>query len=358
MEKHFQRTILQKFLWLAVAVFLSMPAHAATYSAEELDTLVSTIALYPDPLLAHVLSASTHKDEIPSASLWASSHKNMKGEVLSAEMENAELDYDASVLALIPFPSILSTMAKYSVWTAQLGEAVSNQNEDVMKAVQRMRNAAYAHGNLKTDQQNTISQKVIENRTVITIEPVRAEYIYVPVYNPSVVYYVYSDRYVPMRYSYGVWTGHWYSDWVWNDSWFEWHAYSMHHHPRPPRHYRHPPRHGGPTYAPRPPRPGNDHRLPPKSSAQPQPSTKHTSVPSGNPQKDPIRFDQSKPIIRDHSINNFGNVTKTPSNGSSSNSYRKDEDDRNGNYSDRNSNQGRSYDQNNSNGGFRKSLRR
>lgn len=347
MKKAFQKNILAKWLWLVVATFLCIPtgAKADTYSADELDTLVSTIALYPDPLLAHVLSASTHRDEIPSASLWANAHKNQKGEVLTAEMEEANLDYDASILALIPFPTVLATMAKYTAWTTQLGDAVTNQNGDVMNAVQRMRHAAYNHGNLKSDEYVKVNRDVY-----ITIEPVKTQYVYVPVYNPSVVYY-YSDRYVPMHYSHGVWVGHWYSDRTWNDCWFEWNTHVIRHHPRPPRHHRpgfgprpHPG--NGPAYRPAP-RPRPDHRLPERPSAstpqsRPQVPAKMAPI-ENNPQQARPLPPREQPTLSKYPRNEEPTQSRP--------SHRENLRDNDRQYDNRNENHG-------GNGGFRRSIRR
>lgn len=339
MENVFKKKLSLSSLWLIVAIFLCIPscAKAERYSDAELDTLVSTIALYPDPLLVHVLTASTHKEDIPSASSWANAHKHLKGESLTAEMQEDDLDYDPSVLALIPFPTVLATMAKYFTWTTQLGEAVTNQNKDVMDAVQRLRRSAYKHGHLRTDEQVTVNKG-----TVITIEPVRTQYIYVPVYNPSVVYYVYADRYVPMHYGYGVWTGHWYNEWAWNDCWFEWHSHSIRHHPRPPRHYSS--------------RPRNTRRLPAHSGATLQPVVNgHPGVPSRSiSQQDPRRYDQNVPIVRDHSANKIN----------AKNDDRKRSQEKHGNVSvsrgkSSNYDDRKKYDQRiDNNGGLRRNTRR
>lgn len=354
MKMLFQKNILAKWLWLVLAAFLSLPsqAKADTYSAEELDTLVSTIALYPDPLLAHVLSASTHRDEIPSASLWANSHKNLKGESLTAEMEEAGLDYDASVLALIPFPTVLATMAQYSAWTTQLGDAVTNQNGEVMNAVQRMRHAAYNHGNLKSDEYVKVNRDAY-----ITIEPVKTQYVYVPVYNPAVVYYVHTDRYTPMHYSHGVWVGHWYSDRVWNDCWFEWNTHVIRYHPRPPRHprphYGSHPSYNKPVYKPAP-RP--DHRLPDRTSSntsQTRPRVPAKAAPIENiPQNVPQQ--QATPSPQ-HSLSKRPHYEEPRDN---YHDYSRDED----RYENRNYNSNRpssnTGSNSGSNGGFRKSMRR
>ena len=214
--------------WLGILLFcLGMfPASAMAYaefSPNELDTLVSNIALYPDPLLTHVLTASMYGEQIPSASLWAQAHSNLKGEELSSELERSNLDYNESVQALLPFPTVLAMMNKYAAWCNQLGEAVANQENEVMAAVQRMRQAAVDHGHLVSNEQVNVNKE----SDIIVITPVRTEYVYVPVYNPHVVYYVYADGYTGIRYSYGVWLGAWFHDWGWYRP-----------APRRPHHYR------------------------------------------------------------------------------------------------------------------------
>lgn len=188
------------------------------FTESELDTLVSNIALYPDPLLVHVLTASTYGNQIPAASAWAESHKNLSGEALAAAMEEANLNYDPSVQALIPFPTVLAMMSNYKAWCDQLGDAVTSQKDEVMAAVQRMRQSAYDHGHLKSDEKVSVTEA--ENN--ITIVPVRTEYVYVPVYNPRVVYYTYADGYTRISYGTGVWLGTWYGEWGWGSCWFDW----------------------------------------------------------------------------------------------------------------------------------------
>ncbi len=251
------------WLWLVLAAFVFLPTTAKAaegFTNKELDTLVSTIALYPDPLLVHVLTAATYGDQIPAASAWAQSHKHLNGEALATAMENANLTFDPSVQALIPFPTVLATMATYRTWSDQLGDAVSFQKDQVLDAIQRMRQVAYNYGHLKTD-----DQVVVTKGDRIIIEPTRTEYVYVPVYSPRVVYYVYADRYHPaVRYHHHAWLGTWYGEWGWGSCWFDWHAHYIYvrdyrwyphrpipHHPRrynpPPRRHHHyrpePPRH-------------------------------------------------------------------------------------------------------------------
>ena len=150
---------------LPLVFLLAGLANAQTrYTPSELDTLVSTIALYPDPLLVHVLDASTHGDDLPSASAFATANRHLKGDDLAAAIERAELDYDESVIALIPFPDVLRKLAKYATWANQLGEAVEMQKADVMDAVQRMRKVAHKNGYLHSD--DKIAVTVDENVSI------------------------------------------------------------------------------------------------------------------------------------------------------------------------------------------------
>ncbi|MBR2211406.1 MAG: DUF3300 domain-containing protein [Fibrobacter sp.] len=243
----------------------------ANYSTSELDTLVANIALYPDPLLVQVLDASTYGNQIPAAAIWAEAHKNMKGETLASAIEEANLPYDPSVLALLPFPSVLSMMDKYRTWTDQLGDAVTNQKEEVMEAVQRMRQKAYDYGHLKTNEQ----VKVVTGDN-ITIYPVQKEYVYVPVYNPRVVYYVRYDGYTRVYYGQGVWLGTWFGEWGWGSCWIDWGPrviyvrntrwYAHRPIPRHPRRYRPPHHYNSPP--PRRPAPAPATRVAPAPAAR------------------------------------------------------------------------------------------
>ena len=219
---------------LPLVFLLAGLANAQTrYTPAELDTLVSTIALYPDPLLVHVLDATTHGDDLPSASAFATANRHLKGDDLAAAIERAELDYDESVIALIPFPDVLRKLAKYATWSHQLGEAVEMQKADVMDAVQKMRRVAHKNGYLNSD--DKVSVTVDEN---VSIQPVREEYVYVPEYDPRVVYYVVSDGNIRLRYVNGVWTGAGLVYWGWDPFYYDW----VHRRP----HYRHPHRYAPP----------------------------------------------------------------------------------------------------------------
>jgi hypothetical protein len=145
---------------------------------------VARIALYPDPLLVQVLTASTYSDQIPAAAAWANQHSYLKGDALANAIREDNLQWEPSVLALLPFPSVLNMMAQDPGWTQQLGNAELAQPADVMDAVQRMRRQARRYGYLQTTPYDT----VVDSGGYIEIVPVNPAYIYVPAYNPVVVF--------------------------------------------------------------------------------------------------------------------------------------------------------------------------
>jgi hypothetical protein len=151
----------------------------------QLDDVVARVALYPDPLLAQVMAAATFPEQIPAATQWANQHRNLKGDTLAQAMENTQLSFDPSVQALIAFPSVLDLLNNDLAWTQTLGDATLVQRGDVMDAVQRMRRKAYDVGNLKSSTQIIVTQP---SPQVIEIQPPAPTVIYVPVYNPQVVY--------------------------------------------------------------------------------------------------------------------------------------------------------------------------
>jgi hypothetical protein len=150
----------------------------------QLDQLVARIALYPDPLLAQVLTASTYWNEIPEADGWADQHSYLKGDALAQAMQADHLQWDPSILALLPFPSVLDMMAHDMAWTEQLGNAVLTQDADVMDAVQRMRQRAMGYGYLAPNSY----VNVVSNGGYIQILPIDPNVLYVPYYDPVVVF--------------------------------------------------------------------------------------------------------------------------------------------------------------------------
>ena len=170
------------------------PEKSAQLSKEELDQMLAPIALYPDALLAQVLMASTYPLEVVGAARFVNENKNLKGDQLEAAL--LKKDWDPSVKSLVPFPAVLSMMNDKLDWTQKLGNTFLAQQKDVMDAVQRLRAKAQASGNLKTSKE----QIVIVEREIIRIEPA-TQVIYVPTYNPTVVYGVWPyPAYPPYPY--------------------------------------------------------------------------------------------------------------------------------------------------------------
>jgi hypothetical protein len=152
------------------------------FKAEELEQILAPIALYPDSLLTQILMASTYPLEIVSADRWAKQNKDMKGDALAKALETQR--WDPSVKSLVNFPQVLAMMSEKLDWTQKLGDAFLAQQKDVMGTVQKLRAKAQASGNLKT----TKEQVVKVEQQVIIIEPASPQVIYVPAYNPTVVY--------------------------------------------------------------------------------------------------------------------------------------------------------------------------
>ncbi len=153
-------------------------------SPEQLDQLVSRIALYPDPLLAQVLAASTFWDQIPEAAQWANQHSYLTGDQLADAIRADNLQWDPSVLALLPFPSVLNMMAQDPGWTQALGNAVLADRGAVMDDVQRMRQQAYQYGYLRSNPYDTVT----DSGGYVEVLPVNPAYIYVPAYDPLMVF--------------------------------------------------------------------------------------------------------------------------------------------------------------------------
>lgn len=153
------------------------------YPPDDLDRMVSRIALYPDPLLAQVLAAATFPDQIPDAAYWADQHHYLSGGALADAISADQLPWDPSVQALLPFPSVLDMMARDMQWTSSLGNAFLAQEPDVMAAVQRMRYQAREFGYLRTGR-----QIIVNGGPYITIVPARPDFVVVPYYDPAVVF--------------------------------------------------------------------------------------------------------------------------------------------------------------------------
>jgi len=170
------------------------PPGAAT--VQELQELVSPIALYPDVLVAQILAGSTYPTQVVEADRWLKQNPNLKGDQLASQVN--QQDWDPSIKSLTQFPSVLDTMNNSLAWTSALGEAYYNQPADVMNAIQVLRNMAMAAGTLKSNDQQKIevqpapaapqgaAQPSVQ-QTVI-IQPAQTNTVYVPQYNPTTAY--------------------------------------------------------------------------------------------------------------------------------------------------------------------------
>jgi hypothetical protein len=152
----------------------------------QLDQLVAPIALYPDALLSEVLMASTYPLEVVEAERWISANKNLKGDQLKAAVDKQ--DWDASIKSLVATPSVLDMMSTKLDWTQKLGDAVIAQQADVMDAIQRLRTKAQANNKLQSTPQQKVTVRQDQGRQIIEIAPTDPGTMYVPYYDPSVVY--------------------------------------------------------------------------------------------------------------------------------------------------------------------------
>jgi len=198
---------------------------------EHLQQLVAPIALYPDSLVAQVLAASTFPEQVVQADRWMQAHPDLNGDSLGHAVD--QQSWDPSVKALTAFPSVLGNMDKNLSWTSSLGDAYFNQQQDVMNAVQTMRQRAQGAGNLKTTPQQTVT----DDNADIVIQSASPEIVYVPAYDPWVVYGGPIMAW-PGWYEYpGIWYGGPYLSfgsgfgigfyggfgWGWNRWGFDWH---------------------------------------------------------------------------------------------------------------------------------------
>jgi hypothetical protein len=244
---------------------LTRAAQPPLFTDEQLEQLVAPIALYPDALVSQVLMASTYPLEVVEAHRWLQANRQLSDEVL--ELQAAQYGWDPSVVSLLHFPGVLARMNEDLRWLQDLGDAVLTQQADVLDAVQRMRRLAYEEGNL----QDTPQQQIVVEDRIIRIVPATS-YIFVPAYNPLVVYgpgWHVSYRYYPY---FGYPIGYWYPSGyysgtvvsfgfglalgvaIWGDiDWYDHHLHYHHHHHHwhgHPRPYagQHPPGKGKPVW--------------------------------------------------------------------------------------------------------------
>jgi hypothetical protein len=171
------------------AICLALPAPIfaqeepeQVFKQEELDQLLAPIALYPDNILTQILIASTYPLEVVQAERWMKQNKGLKGDALNAALEKQS--WDNSVKALVPFPAVLTMMSEKLDWTQKLGDAFLAQQKRVMDTVQLLRKKAVEAGNLKSSKE----QEVKTEGDIIIVQPADPQVVYVPTYNPMVIY--------------------------------------------------------------------------------------------------------------------------------------------------------------------------
>ena len=188
------------------------PQIVAPLTAQQIDQIVAPIALYPDPLLAQLLPASTYPQQVALAAQWLQYNPNPSE--ISIDMQN----WDASIKALVHYPTVLAYMNANLAWTEALGVAFINQQAEVMQAIQQLRAQALAAGTL----QSTPQQQVIAQNGTIYIEPVNPQIIYVPQYDPGLVYVRQPGYYFGpyITFSIGFAIGNWLNnDCDWRNHW-------------------------------------------------------------------------------------------------------------------------------------------
>src|SRR5262249_43464717 len=158
----------------------------AAWTPDAIEELVAPIALYPDPLVAQILAASVNAQAVLDAGHWLLDHQNLQGDALDAATEKMGLG--PAMRALVHFPDVVDMMCQQLDWTKQLGAAFTSDQKAVLDAIQRLRTNALNVGNLKSSKEQTVEQTTQQGQPVVTVQPADPKVIYVPQYNPQVVY--------------------------------------------------------------------------------------------------------------------------------------------------------------------------
>lgn len=190
----------------------------AVKTPEQLQQLVAPIALYPDSLVAQILSAATFPEQVVEADRYVQSNPDLKGEALAQAVD--QMNWDPSVKALTAFPSVLGNMDKNVSWTSTLGDAYYNQQQDVMDAVQRNRRKARDFGYLRSG-----PQVIVSGGPYIAITPVNPGFIVVPYYDPRVVYFAPRPGFFvggAINFGFGITIGGFFRPWGWGYNRFDW----------------------------------------------------------------------------------------------------------------------------------------
>ncbi|MGA8054720.1 MAG: DUF3300 domain-containing protein [Burkholderiales bacterium] len=217
---------------LVVAIAFALPIAAGAQSSgkpftnEQLDQMTAQIALYPDSLLAQLFMATTYPEDFAAAAAWSKAHPDAKGDDAVKMVENQP--WDPSVASMVAFPEVVITLGEKPDWVKNMGDAFLAQPDDVMDSVQRLRQRAQQAGNLSSNQQIKVSTQAVEPAPapatstttvvqqaapppqVIVIEPAQPSVVYVPAYNPAVVYGTWPYPAYPPYY-YPPPPGYWFS---------------------------------------------------------------------------------------------------------------------------------------------------
>jgi hypothetical protein len=211
---------------LLIPLCFALPVQAQDakpFTNEQLEQMTAQVALYPDSLLAQLFMATTYPDDFAAAAAWSKAHPDAKGDDAIKMVESEP--WDPSVASLVAFPEVLITLGEKPDWVRNMGDAFLAQPDDVMNAVQRLRQKAQQAGNLKSNEQIKVSTAapeptpasttvVVKQSTpppqVIVIEPAQPSVVYVPAYNPTVVYGAWPYPAYPPYY-YPPPPGYWFS---------------------------------------------------------------------------------------------------------------------------------------------------
>ncbi|CAG2151569.1 hypothetical protein FHX63_004263 [Cupriavidus plantarum] len=186
MSHRLMRVVLPLLMSMAVSLAVG-PAHAqAKLDNGQIDQLLAPIALYPDALLSQVLMASTYPSDVAAAAQWSKSNASLSGDAAVKAVQGET--WDPSVQSLVAFPSVIDMMGRQPQWVQSVGDAFLAQPDDVMNGVQRLRVQAQKAGSLKTTPQQKVVTQQSGGTTIVQIEPADPQVVYVPSYNPTVVY--------------------------------------------------------------------------------------------------------------------------------------------------------------------------
>ena len=173
--------------WLCLGLAACLPAAAQTkLDNAQLDQLMAPVALYPDSLLSQILMGATYPEDVAAAAKWSAAHTSESGDQAVKAVEGEA--WDPSVKSLVAFPSVMDMMGRQPDWVKSVGDAFLAQPDAVMDSVQRLRVQAQKAGNLKSTPQQKVTSNTTNDKTVVVIEPADLQVVYVPSYNPTVVY--------------------------------------------------------------------------------------------------------------------------------------------------------------------------